>query len=128
LGDVPEPPEASGAFPFSIYASYSIFFFLGGLAAGGVAQRIRVHVLAALREAETRRQMDQIKNDLRVARTIQKGLLPRQSPDLPGYEVAGGANRRRKPAATTTTGSRCRTGGWQCRWPTFPATGLARRW
>ncbi len=85
----PEPSESSGAFPVSIYASYGIFFFLGGLAAGGVAQRIRVHVLAALREAETRRQMDQIKNDLRVARTIQKGLLPRQSPDLPGYEVAG---------------------------------------
>lgn len=85
----PEPSEASGAFPISIYASYSVLFFLGGLAAGGVAQRIRVHVLAALREAETRRQMDQIKNDLRVARTIQKGLLPKQSPDLPGYEIAG---------------------------------------
>ncbi len=85
----PEPPTASGAFPISIYATYSLFFLVGGFAAGGVARRIRIHVLAALREAEVRRQMDQIKNDLRVARTIQEGLLPKQSPELPGYEIAG---------------------------------------
>ena len=85
----PTPPQDSGAFPISIYASYGLFFLVGGFAAGGVAHRIRIHVLAALREAEVRRQMDQIKKDLRVARTIQEGMLPKQSPDLPGYDIAG---------------------------------------
>ena len=85
----PEPPEASGAFPISMYASYGVLFFLGGLAAGGVALRVRTHVLAALREAEVRRQMDQIKSDLRVARTIQEGLLPKRAPELAGYDIAG---------------------------------------
>lgn len=85
----PEPPETSGAFPLPIYASYSLFFIVGGLAAGGVARRIRTHLLAALREAEVRRQMDQMKHDLRLARTIQEGLLPKASPELPGYDIAG---------------------------------------
>lgn len=85
----PEPPEASGAFTLPIYATYGMFFLVAGLAAGGVARRIRTHVLAALREAEVRRQMDQMKHDLRLARTIQEGLLPKESPELPGYDIAG---------------------------------------
>ena len=85
----PEPPETSGAFPTAIYATYSLFFLVGGLAAGGVALRVRAHVLAALREAEVRRQMDQMKHDLRLARTIQQGLLPKNPPELPGYDIAG---------------------------------------
>ncbi|MGH9778575.1 MAG: PP2C family protein-serine/threonine phosphatase [Candidatus Acidiferrales bacterium] len=85
----PEPPEASGAFPPPIYATYSVLFLVGGLAAGGVALRVRAHVLAALREAEARRQVDQMKHDLHLARTIQEGLLPKTLPELPGYDIAG---------------------------------------
>ena len=85
----PIPPEGSGAFSLQVYITYGVFLLIGGFTAGGVARQIRTHVAAALREAEVRRQMDQVKRDLSIARSIQQGLLPKEPPDTEGFEVAG---------------------------------------
>jgi serine phosphatase RsbU (regulator of sigma subunit) len=85
----PEPADSSVAFTLPVYATYGLLFLVGGLIAAAVAGRIHTHVLAALREAEMRRQRDQMKRDLDIARSIQQGLLPRQFPSLKGYEIAG---------------------------------------
>jgi len=63
--------------------------FLGGIIAGAVAGQIRKHVQAALREAETRSQLRAIQHDLQVAQSIQQSLLPRDTPRLAGFDVAG---------------------------------------
>ena len=60
-----------------------------GVVAAGVAVRLRSHVIAALKEAETRRKLDRIEYDLNVARKIQMGLLPRRPPSVAGYDIAG---------------------------------------
>jgi serine phosphatase RsbU (regulator of sigma subunit) len=60
-----------------------------GIVAGAIARQIRKHVLAALRQAETRRKLDAVRHDLNVARSIQQSLLPRQSPKIPGFDIAG---------------------------------------
>jgi phosphoserine phosphatase RsbU/P len=44
---------------------------------------------AALGEAETRRRMGRIEQDLAVARSIQQALLPRTAPAIPGFDIAG---------------------------------------
>jgi serine phosphatase RsbU (regulator of sigma subunit) len=51
-----------------------------------VARQIRLHVIAALQEAENRARMEE---DLRVARSIQQGLLPATAPEIDGFDVAG---------------------------------------
>lgn len=76
-----------GDYPF--YLSYPVFLLLTGVVAGQVSLEVRRYFLASLREAEVRRQVDLMNHDLRLARTIQEGLLPKQSPDLPGYDIAG---------------------------------------
>jgi serine phosphatase RsbU (regulator of sigma subunit) len=78
----PNEAARAGVFPFPIYATYGVLLILGGGAAGAVAQRIRIHVLAALREEDLRRELE-------LARSIQMGLLPTTAPVLPGYEIAG---------------------------------------
>src|SRR5246127_3789200 len=67
---------------------FALEFVIGGFVAGMVASEIRKQVGAALREAETRRQMDRMKHDLEVARSIQQSLLPSSMPDVKGYEIA----------------------------------------
>ena len=67
----------------------AITLLTGGIIAGVVAMQIRKHVLAALREAETRRKLDAIQHDLQVARSIQQSLLPQENPRLAGFEIAG---------------------------------------
>jgi serine phosphatase RsbU (regulator of sigma subunit) len=54
-----------------------------------VAGEIRKQVEAALREAETRRQVDRLEHDLSVARSIQQSLLPSMTPEIEGFEIAG---------------------------------------
>jgi serine phosphatase RsbU (regulator of sigma subunit) len=68
---------------------YAIILLLSGFIAGGVAEEIRKHVEAALREAETQRQLDRVHHDLRTARDIQRALLPQKPPDLSGFAIAG---------------------------------------
>jgi serine phosphatase RsbU (regulator of sigma subunit) len=68
---------------------YAIALILGGLVAGAVANEIRKHVMAALREAEVQREVERLQHDLNVARTIQRSLLPGEPPKINGFEVAG---------------------------------------
>lgn len=79
-------------YPVSIAPSYFVYaglIFIGGVAAAVVANQIRGHVYAALREAELKRELERVKHDLDIARSIQQGLLPSVAPGLSGYEVAG---------------------------------------
>jgi serine phosphatase RsbU (regulator of sigma subunit) len=75
--------------PLRTFAIDATILFGAGLVAGAVARQIREHVIAALTEAETRRKLDRIEYDLRTARSIQMGLLPKHPPSIAGYDIAG---------------------------------------
>lgn len=83
----PEVPVEAYSLP--VYVTFGAFLLFGGLTAAGVAHRVRTHVLAALREAETRHRMEQIERDLNIARSIQQGLLPRSPPAADGFDITG---------------------------------------
>jgi serine phosphatase RsbU (regulator of sigma subunit) len=68
---------------------FALSFVIGGLVAGVVAGEIRKQVEAALREAETKRQVERLQHDLEIARSIQQSLLPTTTPEIDGFEVAG---------------------------------------
>lgn len=68
---------------------YAIALCMGGFVAGIVAREIRKQVDAALLEAETRREVDRLKHDLDLARSIQRSLLPSSIPEIEGFEIAG---------------------------------------
>ena len=68
---------------------YGIIILASGFIAGAVAGEIRKYMQAALREAETRQELQQVQHDLDIARSIQQSLLPRVRPHLAGFEVAG---------------------------------------
>jgi serine phosphatase RsbU (regulator of sigma subunit) len=68
---------------------YAIALIGAGVVAGAVAREIRKHVVAALHEAEAQREVERLQHDLNVARTIQRSLLPGESPKISGFEVAG---------------------------------------
>ena len=68
---------------------YALILLIAGGVAAGIAGRIRAHVEAALREAETKRKLESIQHDLRVARSIQQSLLPKEEPTIAGFEIAG---------------------------------------
>ena len=76
-------------FPFAVYFIYAAIILIGGVVAAAVAKHIREHVFAALREAQLQGELKQVRHDLDVARTIQQGLLPTQSPTLENFELAG---------------------------------------
>jgi serine phosphatase RsbU (regulator of sigma subunit) len=75
--------------PIAAYANVPVLFFISGLAAAWVAREIRAHMEAALGEVEARRRMDRIEQDLSAARSIQRALLPRAAPGIPGFDIAG---------------------------------------
>ena len=75
--------------PAATYISYPIMLLAAGAVAATVAWQIRRHVVAALQEAETHRKLDRIEQDLHIARSIQKGLLPKHPPAVSGYDIAG---------------------------------------
>lgn len=68
---------------------YALVLLIAGVVAAAIAVRIRTHVEAALREAETKRKLESVQNDLRVARSIQQSLLPKEEPKIAGFEIAG---------------------------------------
>lgn len=76
-------------FPVEIYLTYAVVILIGGIIAAAVAGQIRTHVRTALREAETRREVERLEHDLGIARSIQQGLLPQNPPQLDGFEIAG---------------------------------------
>jgi len=67
----------------------AIVLLATGVVAGAIAREICKHVQAALREAETKRHLEAIQHDLQVARSIQQSLLPQESPQISGFEIAG---------------------------------------
>ncbi len=89
LGWIPPTPGHPAPATQTDVSLYAIILLVSGFIAGGVAGEIRKHVEAALRELETRRQLDRVQHDLQTAREIQQALLPQQSPEIPGVAVAG---------------------------------------
>ena len=89
LGWVPPRPGTPAPVTQTDVSLYAFILLVSGFIAGGVAGEIRKHVEAALREAETRRQLDRVQHDLRTARDIQRALLPQKPPDLSGFAIAG---------------------------------------
>src|ERR1700730_17170206 len=73
--------------PSSIVWTYAFSLLIAGLAAAMVAGEIRKQVEAALREAESRRELDRLEHDLSVAHSIQQSLLPGSMPEIEGFEV-----------------------------------------
>jgi serine phosphatase RsbU (regulator of sigma subunit) len=70
-----------------IYFAF-VLLVVGALAAG-VAAEIRLHVEAALHEAETQHQLKQVEHELQIARSIQQSLLPKVRPQIAGFQIAG---------------------------------------
>ena len=68
---------------------FAFIFLITGALAAGVATEIRTHVEAALREAETQRQLKQVEHELQIARSIQQSLLPKLRPQIDGFQVTG---------------------------------------
>jgi len=68
---------------------YAAAILVTGFLAGAVSTEILKYMEAALREAETERQLQQVQHDLQIARSIQRSLLPRVRPQIPGFEIAG---------------------------------------
>ena len=85
----PNPETQPGAFPMPVYFVYAGLILTGGVLAAFVAGRIRTHVVAALREAELKSQLEQVNHDLDIARSIQQGLLPAKSPSMEDFDLAG---------------------------------------
>ena len=79
----------SDALPMTVYFIYAGVILTGGLLAAVVASRIRMHVIAALREAELNSKLAQVNHDLDLARSIQQDLLPAHSPTLENFDLAG---------------------------------------
>ena len=86
----------------------AITLLMGGVVAAVISEQIRKHLRAALREAETKRKLDAVQHDLQIARSIQQSLLPKDKPQVPGFDVAGW----NKPADDT--------GGDYFDWQTIP--------
>jgi len=74
---------------YSSAFSYMALLIMGGFAAGAVAHQIRLHVVAALREAENQAKIAQLQRNLDIARSIQQGLLPKVPPQIDGFDIAG---------------------------------------
>ena len=68
--------------------TYGISLIVVGITAAVVAREFRAQVEVALREAETRRQIEHLRHDLDVARSIQQSLLPHSMPQVPGWDIA----------------------------------------
>jgi serine phosphatase RsbU (regulator of sigma subunit) len=68
---------------------FALLLLSTGIVAALVASQIRGYVNEALREAETRHQLEQVEHELQIARSIQQSLLPRVRPQIPGFAIAG---------------------------------------
>ncbi len=82
------PPPEDG-WPRPAYLMAIMLILACALAAAWMAREFRGHVVAALDEAESRRRLERLEADVQQARTIQQSLLPRASPRIPGYDIAG---------------------------------------
>ncbi len=82
----PVPQIRSAMQPMEMYLGNASVLLASGLVAGAVARQIRHHVAAALREAH---QVERMTGELETARSIQRGLLPKETPELGDFEIAG---------------------------------------
>jgi serine phosphatase RsbU (regulator of sigma subunit) len=71
------------------YFIYAGLILAGGIASAVVAGHIRTYVRAAIREAHLQHELDRVKHDIGIARSIQQDLLPAQPPRLDDFEIAG---------------------------------------
>lgn len=85
----PEVGASGGVVVYGMCVSYAGLLLLAGFAAGAVAHQVRIHVIAALGEAESRAKIAQFEHDLGIARSIQQGLLPQAPPQVAGFDIAG---------------------------------------
>ncbi len=74
--------------PQKMVITYAFALVLAGYLVALVARQFRTQVEAALREAETRNQMEHLQHDLDVARSIQQSLLPHSMPQVSGWDIA----------------------------------------
>ena len=84
----PYAEHDGGRHHWSIYVFMILMLMLGTTVAAFVASQVRQHVVAALHEAQVKRQKERMEADLDIARTIQRNLLPQRVPDVTGYDVA----------------------------------------
>lgn len=84
---VANPPLRVGEYAY--YLSYAVYLAVAGLAAALVTSAVRSYFLASLREAETRRSLDRMEDEMEAARSIQQGLLPDGPPAFEGFDIAG---------------------------------------
>jgi serine phosphatase RsbU (regulator of sigma subunit) len=68
---------------------FALLFLATSALAAAVSNEIRLYVQAALREADTRHQLQRVEHELQIARTVQQSLLPKFRPEIPGFQVAG---------------------------------------
>ncbi|MCK6456035.1 MAG: serine/threonine-protein phosphatase [Phycisphaerae bacterium] len=80
-------PLTPGQWPY--YSSYPIYLAVTGVAAAVLSREVREYFRAAMREAEARRQLDLVHQEVEIAATIQQGLMPTKPPEIPGFDVAG---------------------------------------
>ena len=73
----------------STVALNAVTLLASGVVACAITREIKKHVLAALREAETKRKLEAVQHDLQVARSIQQSLLPAAPPQIAGFEISG---------------------------------------
>jgi serine phosphatase RsbU (regulator of sigma subunit) len=81
--------RASILSPDRVVVAFALSFAIAGFVAGAVAGEIRKHLDAALREAETKSQVERLEHDLQIARSVQQSLLPKSRPQIAGFQVAG---------------------------------------
>ena len=84
----PYAEHDAGAHHWWIYVFMILILMLGTTAATFVTTQVRQHVIAALHEAQVKREKERMEADLALARTIQQNLLPQRLPDVAGYDVA----------------------------------------
>jgi serine phosphatase RsbU (regulator of sigma subunit) len=108
LGWRPPAPGTPAPVTQTAVGLNALTLLVGGLIAGVVAGEIRTHVEAALREADTKRKLEAVEHDLQMARSIQQSLLPKERPQVTGFDIAGW----NKPADET--------GGDYFDWTTLP--------
>lgn len=82
-----KPPP--GGLPAAAFVSFPTLLFLSAIATAWVASELRKLFDAALTEVEARRVLDRMEQDMAVASSIQRALLPGEPPVIDGFEVAG---------------------------------------
>ncbi len=77
---------------YPVYFAYAGILLLTSLIAMVVSNEVKTHVREAADEAvgheRAQQQVTNMRHDLEIARQIQIGLLPKQSPKLPGFDIA----------------------------------------